>query len=126
MQQRKLNRDDQIRFKEEYGHIYDVLYNTRPETYTGYHYNWEDTDLADASEEDREKFFEKLWAKGGFAFFLANYRDVLVKKEANDIVYDFWRRKTIARIHDPDMQEKLGKMLLLLGCGLMNSLLTCN
>jgi len=60
----------------------------------------------DVSPQERQAVFESAWLKGGFHFWTP-FRDTLLKKEANQLAYDFWRDKTRARIKDPIMAEKL-------------------
>jgi len=62
---------------------------------------------ADFSEEERNKFFERVWEDGGLSFWLANYQDVLRNKESSRHAYDFWRSKVLPRIKDPKNQELL-------------------
>jgi len=105
MVQQKLDRQKQLDMKHEL----PAIYKLRPTTFGGFHYDWVYRDLASASPEERETLFEKLWAAGGFQFWLANYQDILFKKEANDLCYDFWKRKVRARLNSPEVQENLGK-----------------
>ena len=68
----------------------------------------------DVPEEEREAFYESLWQQGGFALSLGNYQDVVLNPEANHAVYEFWKEKVRARLVNPDMQEKLGKVFELM------------
>ncbi len=43
--------------------------------------------------------------KGGFHFWLANYKDLLTDAHANDEAYQFWRKQVLKRIRDPVKQE---------------------
>jgi len=52
-------------------------------------------------------FFNKLWDEGGLLFWLANYQDVIMDKEANAHAYKFWRSKVLQRIKDPKNAEIL-------------------
>lgn len=61
--------------------------------------------VMDVPAEEREQLFEDLWAKGGFAFLLSTFNDVLINKEANRVVYDFWAKKTRERIKDPKKRD---------------------
>ncbi|EXJ87480.1 hypothetical protein A1O3_04440 [Capronia epimyces CBS 606.96] len=55
----------------------------------------------DVTQEEREKYFEELWARGAFNFQMCNYNNVLLDKKANREVYNFWLKKTRQRISDP-------------------------
>lgn len=57
--------------------------------------------IFDVSKEERERWFEELWARGAMNFLLSNYNDMLLNKEANREVYNFWAKKTRERLSDP-------------------------
>ena len=48
--------------------------------------------LKETSEEEREAFLEELWGGGGFQFLIRNFNDVMIDKDSNRVVYDFWKR----------------------------------
>ncbi|KAF2711829.1 FAD/NAD(P)-binding domain-containing protein [Pleomassaria siparia CBS 279.74] len=60
--------------------------------------------VQDDSPEEREAYLEALWTTGGFQFLLRNYNNVVLDKEANAVVYDFWKRKVKERLKDPKKQ----------------------
>jgi cation diffusion facilitator CzcD-associated flavoprotein CzcO len=64
-----------------------------------------DKGVQDAAPEEREAYLEELWKAGGFQFLLRNYNNVLLDKEANKIVYDFWKKKVRERLTDPKKQQ---------------------
>lgn len=45
--------------------------------------------------------------KGGFRFWLGNFRDVFVDAETNEIAYKYWREKIFERVKDPRKRELL-------------------
>lgn len=47
---------------------------------------------------------------GGFKFWFHNYQDLLLDAAANRAAYDFWARKTRARISDPVKQDLLAPL----------------
>ncbi|KAF2743843.1 FAD/NAD(P)-binding domain-containing protein [Sporormia fimetaria CBS 119925] len=57
--------------------------------------------VQDDTPEEREKRLEEGWKSGGFQFGFKGYGDVILDKEANKIVYDFWKRKVRERLTDP-------------------------
>ena len=59
----------------------------------------------DASPEERETYFEDLWSRGAFNYQSYNYKDMVLDKQANRVIYDFWAKKIRARITDPVKQE---------------------
>ena len=61
----------------------------------------------DVTEEEREAFFEKLYAMPGFAFWQGNFRDVLMDQAANDALTAFVVKKIRARVKDQRIADKL-------------------
>jgi cation diffusion facilitator CzcD-associated flavoprotein CzcO len=57
--------------------------------------------------EEREAFFEKLYAERGFGIWQGNFRDILTDRAANAAISDFVARKIRERVRDPDVAEKL-------------------
>src|SRR5271156_5976384 len=57
--------------------------------------------------EEREAFWEKLYAEPGFGIWQGNFRDILVDREANALISDFIARKIRQRVKDPAVAEKL-------------------
>jgi cation diffusion facilitator CzcD-associated flavoprotein CzcO len=58
----------------------------------------------DVAREERETWFEELWARGAFNFLMCNYNDVLLDRKANREVYNFWQKKIAERLKDPAKQ----------------------
>jgi cation diffusion facilitator CzcD-associated flavoprotein CzcO len=61
----------------------------------------------EVTPEEREAFFEKLYGEPGFGIWQANFRDILVDREANALISDFVARKIRQRVKDPAVAEKL-------------------
>ena len=61
----------------------------------------------EVTREEREAFWEKLYAEPGFGIWQGNFRDVLVDREANALISDFIARKIRQRVKDPAVAEKL-------------------
>jgi cation diffusion facilitator CzcD-associated flavoprotein CzcO len=61
----------------------------------------------EVSPEEREAFYEKLYAEPGFGIWMGNFRDILIDKAANDTITGFMRRKIRERVRDPALAEKL-------------------
>lgn len=55
----------------------------------------------EVSPEEREALWERLYRAGGFRVWGSNYQDITTDKEANALVYEFWAKKTRARMTDP-------------------------
>src|SRR5580658_3794461 len=61
----------------------------------------------EVTPEEREAFFEKLYAEPGFGIWQGNFRDILVDHKANALISDFVARKIRQRVKDPAVAEKL-------------------
>jgi cation diffusion facilitator CzcD-associated flavoprotein CzcO len=61
----------------------------------------------EVTPEEREAFWEKLYAEPGFGIWQGNFRDILVDREANTLISDFVARKIRQRVKDPVVAEKL-------------------
>ena len=57
--------------------------------------------------EEREAFWEKLYAEPGFGIWLANFRDIMVSEPANAAISEFIAKKIRQRVKDPRVAEKL-------------------
>jgi len=61
----------------------------------------------EVTPEEREAFWEELYAGRGFGIWQGNFRDMLVDREANALASDFVARKIRERVKDPAIAEKL-------------------
>jgi cation diffusion facilitator CzcD-associated flavoprotein CzcO len=61
----------------------------------------------EVTPEEREAFWEKLYAEPGFGIWQGNFRDILLDREANALISDFVARKIRERVKDPVVAEKL-------------------
>ncbi len=61
----------------------------------------------DVPPEEREAFWEKLYADRGFGIWLGNFRDILVDRKANAAISDFVARKIRQRVKNQAVAEKL-------------------
>ena len=61
----------------------------------------------EATEEERQETYEKLWAKGGHNFLFESYFDVTLDRRANDTAAEFIRSKIREIVNDPETAEKL-------------------
>ncbi|KAJ4990943.1 cyclopentanone -monooxygenase [Stagonosporopsis vannaccii] len=95
-------------------HDQDLLKNFYPQLFqasrkspTGFASNRQPGSIFEVSEEKREALYEELWQKGGFHYLSQNFGEMLVDPEANRIAYNFWRKKTAARISTPYKRDLL-------------------
>ena len=96
MVQRPITLAEQHSYKSFYDMIFEHAKNTR----SGFPINSTSKPFWDVPLDERLAHWEYIWARGGFAFLLSNYRDFLVDKEANKLIYEFWAAKTRQRIKD--------------------------
>ncbi len=61
----------------------------------------------DVSAEEREAFYEKLYAEPGFGIWMGNFRDIFISEAANKTISDFVARKIRERVRDPATADKL-------------------
>jgi len=61
----------------------------------------------EVTPEEREAFWERLYAEPGFGIWQGNFRDILVDREANALISDFIARKIRQRVKDPAVADKL-------------------
>jgi len=61
----------------------------------------------EVTPEEREAFFEALYASPGFGIWQGNFRDVLTDGAANAELSEFVARKIRQRVKDPAVAEKL-------------------
>ncbi|MEM7541874.1 MAG: NAD(P)/FAD-dependent oxidoreductase [Pseudomonadota bacterium] len=97
MGQRALNSQDNEQMRGEYPERFD----RRGKCFGGFDFDFDPRSALEVSDEEREATYERLWNAGGFHFWLGTFFDVFTDEKANRTAYDFWRRKTRARINDP-------------------------
>ena len=106
MQQRKLTKEEQDDMK----HNYPQFYKDRLTTFAGFLFDWSKKATFDDGPEEREKFYQDKWDKGGFHFWVANYKDLLYEADPNREAYNFWAKKQRARIQDPRKKDILAPL----------------
>lgn len=86
---------------------WDAVYEKRNKTFAGFHYDLDFDDWKRHTPEQREAFYEEIWDKHGFHFWLETYKDVFFDKQCNDTAYAFWHKKVAPLIKDPKKREIL-------------------
>ena len=61
----------------------------------------------DVPPEEREAFWEKLYAEPGFGIWMGNFRDILTDETANAAISAFIAGKIRQRVKDPKVADKL-------------------
>jgi cyclohexanone monooxygenase len=86
---------------------YDGIRQRIKDSFFGFELYFIPKSVLEATPEEREKEFDRMWDTGGFAFWLANYQDMFFSKEANDHIADYLKRKIRSTVNDPVVAEKL-------------------
>ena len=86
---------------------YPEIFARCRETWGGFIHQAEPRSALAVSEEEREAFYEKLYAEPGFGIWMANFQDLMIVPEANATITAFISRKIRERVHDPEIAEKL-------------------
>jgi cation diffusion facilitator CzcD-associated flavoprotein CzcO len=86
---------------------YDGVVKRIRESFFGFEYSFIPKSVLEATPEEREREFDRMWDTGGFAFWLANYQDMFFNQEANDLCADYIKRKIRKTVKDSAVAEKL-------------------
>jgi cyclohexanone monooxygenase len=76
------------------------------DTVGGILYEQADHDALTASDDQREAWLERTWARGGY-LMIASYPDVVFSDEVNALVGEFVKKKIRSRIHDAAVADRL-------------------
>ncbi|HEY3796606.1 MAG TPA: NAD(P)/FAD-dependent oxidoreductase [Bradyrhizobium sp.] len=86
---------------------YPEMFRRCQETFACFLHTPDPRGTFEVSDEEREAFFEKLYAERGFGIWQGNFRDILIDRRANALISDFVARKIRQRVKDPKVAEKL-------------------
>ena len=86
---------------------YAEMFQRCQETFSCFLHTPDPRSTFDVSPEEREAFFEKLYAEPGFGIWVGNFKDIRTNRAANDLISDFVARKIRQRVKDPAVAEKL-------------------
>lgn len=89
---------------------YPTILADRKKSFGGFDFNFSPLKTFLHTPEERNTFYEDLWAKGDFHFWLGTYHDMLFDKAANEEAYGFWRNKTRPKIENERTREMLAPM----------------
>lgn len=96
--------------KEEMEQIksrYDEIYAHCARTPSWFIHEADSRKTLDVPPEEREAFWEKLYAEPGFGIWMGNFRDILIDEKANAAISEFIAKKIRQRVKDPKVAEKL-------------------
>jgi cation diffusion facilitator CzcD-associated flavoprotein CzcO len=86
---------------------YPEMFKRCQETFACFLHTPDPRGAFEVSDEEREAFYEKLYAERGFGIWQGNFRDILIDQKANATISDFVARKIRQRVKDPKVAEKL-------------------
>jgi len=86
---------------------YEAILRRCHDTPSGFVHDVDPRKTLEVASEDREAFWEKLYAGPGFGIWLGNFKDMLVDQEANAEFSKFVAKKIRQRVKDPAIAEML-------------------
>ncbi|KAL2863378.1 flavin-containing monooxygenase [Aspergillus lucknowensis] len=99
-----------VQEQEQIKPVYPELFRLREKCAGGFLYTFSEKSMSEDSKKEQEEFLERLWAAGGFRYWLGTYKDMLSNVDSNRIVYDFWARKIRPRIQDEKLRDLLAPL----------------
>jgi cation diffusion facilitator CzcD-associated flavoprotein CzcO len=86
---------------------YEEIYARCAETPSWFIHEADRRKTMDVPPEEREAFWEKLYAEPGFGIWMGNFRDILIDETANAAISEFIARKIRERVKDPKVADRL-------------------
>ena len=86
---------------------YDEIYAHCAQTPMWFIHESDRRKTLDVPPEEREAFWEKLYAEPGFGIWIGNFRDIMTNEKANAAISEFIARKIRQRVKDPRVADKL-------------------
>jgi cation diffusion facilitator CzcD-associated flavoprotein CzcO len=86
---------------------YDGVVRRIRESFFGQEHYFIPKSALEATPEERQREFDRMWDTGGFGFWLANYQDMFFDQKANDLCADYIKDKIRKTVKDPVVAEKL-------------------
>jgi cation diffusion facilitator CzcD-associated flavoprotein CzcO len=92
---------------EEIKSRYDEIYAHCRQTSSWFIHQTDPRKALDVTPEERQAFWEKLYAEPGFGIWIGNFSDVLTDERANALMSEFVARKIRQRVKDLAVADKL-------------------
>ena len=99
----KIDAEAMTRIKADY----PEMFRRCQETFACFLHTPDPRGAFEVTADEREAFFETLYASPGFGIWQGNFRDILTDPAANDAISDFVARKIRQRVKDQKVTEKL-------------------
>lgn len=100
---RKIDAQEMAEIRKRYPEIFKRC----QETFACFVHTPDPRGTFEVTAEEREAFFEQLYASPGFGIWQGNFKDILTDRKANATISDFVARKIRERVNDPAVAEKL-------------------
>jgi cation diffusion facilitator CzcD-associated flavoprotein CzcO len=100
---RPITEEEQRRIKASYPDIFRRC----QETFSCFLHTPDPRGTFEVTAEEREAFYEELYASPGFGIWVGNFRDMLTDPAANREISEFVARKIRQRVKDPKLAEML-------------------
>ena len=100
---RKITDEEQAKIKADY----PAMFQRCQETFSCFLHTPDPRGTFEVTPEEREAFYEALYASPGFGIWVGNFRDTLTDRAANKEISDFVARKIRRRVKDPKVAERL-------------------
>lgn len=97
MKQKPMTPEEQHNFKA----FYPALFKAGRASRAGFPAEPRPEGVLEVSAAERETWLDEMWERGGFHFALSGFADNAINPEANEIIYQIWRKKICARLTDP-------------------------
>ncbi len=99
----KITKEEQTEIKAGY----DEIFSKCKTSHGAFVHNPVREKAVEATPEEREAFYEKLYSERGFSIWMGNYRDIMIDEAANATISAFIKKKIRERVKDPIVAEKL-------------------
>ncbi|SDE41381.1 flavin-containing monooxygenase [Belnapia rosea] len=100
---RPITEEEQRQIKASYPEIFRRC----QETFSCFLHTADPRGTFEVTKEEREAFYEQLYASPGFGIWVGNFKDMLTDRAANKEISDFAARKIRERVKDPKVAEML-------------------
>lgn len=86
---------------------YPTIFQNCLDSYSCFIHQSNPNSVFSVGDEEREAYWEELYAKSGFSKWLSNFYDINTDPAANKLFSDFIAKKIRERVNDPVVAEKL-------------------
>jgi len=100
---RKITPEEMQRIRADY----PAMFQRCKETFSCFLHTADPRGTFEVSEQERQSFWEELYASPGFGIWVGNFNDILTDRAANKEISDFVANKIRQRVKDPVTAEKL-------------------